>query len=264
MLWSQARLMVFDTETTGTDPHNDRVIELGAAYFERGARTELRRTLLNPECPIPAEASQIHGIHDADVASQPKVRDVGARFVAHFDGSVLGGHPPILAGYNAVSFDVPVINAELERSGFSYRIDPTTVVDVMIFVRWHHRALRSRRLEAMCAHYGVDLRNAHSAAADAAATGALLLAMVEAQHIPQDSQAALQAQARYAQVLEEEWGRWSYWLYADRGSGELRIGAGKYCGQALSQIDVGYLRYLLNKVDDLPEDVATAFRSQAG
>ncbi len=57
-----ARLFVLDTETTGLDPQNDRVVELAGVYFEGRRYRSHRQMLLDPGIPIPREASDIHHI----------------------------------------------------------------------------------------------------------------------------------------------------------------------------------------------------------
>jgi DNA polymerase III epsilon subunit family exonuclease len=255
----EARFLVIDTETTGVDVTQDRVVELGAVYFEAGRRGEVRRMRINPERPIPKEASEIHGIYDEHVRHKPTFAQIAARFCAHVDGSALGGAPPWLVGYNATGFDVPLINAELVRAGLAPAIDAAEVLDLMLFVRWHHRHLRSRSLTSICQHYGIPLSQAHSAAADAEATGRLLLLLCAEGLVPESIDEALIEQARLRRRLEDEWGRYSYWLYHDRRDGYLRMGAGRHCGEPLDEMEPDYLLSLLERIPDLPAPVREIF-----
>lgn len=92
--------------------------------------------LVNPGVPIPEEASAVHGIHDTDVTGMPDFGVVGPRFIRHLDGTASdSGLPPVLCGFNAVAFDVPLINAEFARHGIAYSIDPKRVVDPSIWVK---------------------------------------------------------------------------------------------------------------------------------
>lgn len=254
-----ARILVFDTETTGTNLADDRVVELGAAYFEGGRRLRLHRMLVHPGRPIPPEASKVHGIYDDHVADAPPFPEVGARLALHLSGAALNGPPPVLCGYNAVHFDAPLLNAEFERHGIAARIDPARVVDPFVFMKWHHRHLRGRKLGEACQHYGVELNNAHSAAADSQATGELLLAMVAGGCIPDDLEVCLTEQARFHAILEAEYAEWRTWLYRDRVSGELRLGAGKHVGRPPDGVDPGWFRFVLEKVEDLPPAVRETF-----
>ena len=254
---------VFDTETTGVDALLDRVVELGAVSFAGGKRVDERRMRLNPGQPIPPGASAIHGISDRDVAGKPPFAEVAERFAMYLDGRMHGGVLPWLAGYNATGFDVPLLNAEFARVGSSYRIDEGRVVDPMLFVRWHLRHLRSRSLENICAHFGIDAGRSHSALDDARATATLLFRLIDEGIIPKDVHAALQKQAVLKPQLEAEWKAFSYWLYHDRSDGRLRLGAGSYIGTALTDASPDYLRSLLSKVGDLPERVRVTFLAAA-
>lgn len=256
--------IVFDTETTGVEPDRDRVVELGAICVTRGALTAERRMRINPERPIPASASAIHGIYDADVRDKPVFAAVAERFIAYLNGGALGdvnvgGGVAWLAAYNAGGFDVPLLNAELVRAGLPPSLQSQRILDPMIFVRWHLRHLRSRSLENVCKHYGIPLNNAHSALGDARATALLLLRMVSEGLIPADIETALAEQAQHRALIAEEWEQWSYWLYRDRQDGRLRLGAGSFCGQYLGEVSGDYLRSLASKVSDLPERVRATF-----
>jgi DNA polymerase III epsilon subunit family exonuclease len=255
---------VFDTETTGVDVHNDRVVELGAVVIEGGAHSAVRRMRIDPQMPIPKGASDIHGIRDEHVRGKPTFAAIAARFVTYLDGSALGAgaQVPWLCGYNATGFDGPLLNAELARVGHAHRIEIEQIIDPMVYVRWHLRHLRSRSLESACAHFGISLLKAHSALDDATATAALLLKMIERGFIPRTIASALAEQARFARIMKEEWDQWSYWLYRDRESGKLRLGAGSHCGSYLGEVSADYLHSLVAKVADLPAEVRARFLAQ--
>ncbi len=57
-----------DVETTGLKPSSDRVIELSILKIHTDGNREYKSHRINPEIPIPANATDIHGITDADVA----------------------------------------------------------------------------------------------------------------------------------------------------------------------------------------------------
>lgn len=63
---------VIDTETTGTDPKTDRVVEIGCTLYQAGKLIGTFNTLVNPERHIPAGASGIHHLLDRHVADAPK------------------------------------------------------------------------------------------------------------------------------------------------------------------------------------------------
>lgn len=166
------REIVFDCETTGFRVRaGDRIIALSFVEVldrrETGARLDL---LVNPGRKIPADASAIHGITDADVRDAPSFAAVAPRIL-----EFIGGCP--LVGYN-LGFDLDFLSAELARAG----IDPRTAIpdwsgfDLMAMVA--RRCGRTSLFKA-CAAFGVDLSSltAHRAADDAFASARLLIAL---------------------------------------------------------------------------------------
>ncbi|MBL8632244.1 MAG: 3'-5' exonuclease [Myxococcales bacterium] len=255
--------VVLDTETTGISIESDRVVELGAIYCEHAQAVDVRKMRLDPQMPIPEGASAVHGIRDEHVRGKPTFAAIAERFVGYIVGQARSRVPLWLCGYNAVEFDGPLLNAELRRAGLDVQIDVRQIIDPIVFVRWHLRHLRSRSLQSACAHFGVPLDHAHSALADAQATLGLLLAMIDRRYIPIRIGDILTEQHRVAQIMKDEWDRWSYWLYRDREDGSLRFGAGSHCGRSVTEVDSGYIESLLRKVPDLPEDVRTTLAAHA-
>ena len=73
---------VIDTETTGLDPGNARIVEIAAVPLKGGKldqKAALRR-LVNSGEPIPAQATLIHTIDDAAVAGAPNFAAVWPEF----------------------------------------------------------------------------------------------------------------------------------------------------------------------------------------
>lgn len=258
------QLLAFDTESTGVDVNTDRVVQLGAAYFESRAVVDKRQMLVNPGVPIPPDAAKVHGITDDKVKDKPPFAQVAAKFIEHLEGRVRPGGPPWLLGYNAISYDTPLLNAEFARIGSTFRIDPARVLDPHVTVGWHLRALRSRKLTDVAAHFGITFDGAaHSAAADAVVSGQLLLALVQKGLVPDDPDAALAEQARQRARIAEEWNEFMYWLYRDRSSGALMVGSGKHTGTPLDLAEKSYLRWALDKIPDLPARVREEFGKRA-
>ncbi len=65
-------IVFFDLETTGTSIMRDRIVEISIIKVMPDG-SEIERTLrVNPGMPIPAEATAIHHITDADERISPK------------------------------------------------------------------------------------------------------------------------------------------------------------------------------------------------
>ena len=256
-------VLVFDTETTGIDPTQDRVVEVGAAYFRAGLLSGPGRAMrVNPGVPIPEGASAVHHIYDADVKDSPPFSEIASRLVAHFQGQENDGHPPLLCGYNAVRFDTPLLNAEFARCDEAFRIDPQLVLDPFVFLQWHRRSWGRHTLTLVAERFDVPLTQAHAASADAKATGQILMAMVREGIIPEDPESALQAQREISEKLEAEHLEFGRLLYRHRETGALYVGFGKHVGTPLTDVDPGYLEWCLNKMQDLPEAARAAFRGR--
>ena len=154
------REIVFDTETTGLDARDDRVIELGC--IELVNRFPTGRTFhhyINPQGrEIHAEAQAVHGISMADLQGKPSFPDIVGDFLAFIDGAHLVAH-------NA-GFDINFINAEFGRLGHP-PVDPELVIDTLAIARRKH-PMGPNSLDALCRRYGIDngRRTKHGALLD--------------------------------------------------------------------------------------------------
>ena len=273
----------FDTETTGTSATEDRIVELGAVratpssepdsaldeVVEREAgpaqplwpsfRETSLSVRLNPQRPIPPEASKIHGIFDHDVADKPPFsKELGDRIEKMF--ARLGW----VGGYNVVTYDCPLVNCELERVGHPFRIRPEQCLDGYAFVNWHLRHLPSRKLENVCPYLGLQMGKAHGTEADSRAAMLVIRELVRRGLIPDDLDEALAAQARCIPLMEADWSRFGALLYTDRKTEELRIGFGKHIGTLLRGVPRDYLQFVLSKFEDVPPEADAAMRKAAG
>ncbi|MFO7653069.1 MAG: 3'-5' exonuclease [Candidatus Krumholzibacteriia bacterium] len=152
-------LVVFDLETTGIDVARDRIVQLALIRVEPDGTRRLLETLVDPEQPIPAASTAIHGIGDEDVRGQPTL----AELVPLLHELLAGAD---LAGFNSIAFDLPLLVQELHRVGSPLDLGDARHLDAMvIFKRMEQRNL-SAALRFYC---GRDLEGAHAALADAEA-----------------------------------------------------------------------------------------------
>lgn len=154
-------LLFLDTETTGTDPINDRIIEISIIRImpPPGEIEGPRTWRINPGVKIPLEATEVHGISDADVADQPSFADVAAVLSELFrDADV--------AGFNVARFDMRVLQAEYARIAKPLDLSGMRVVDAQVI--YHQK--EPRNLAAALQFYRQkELEGAHGAQADAIA-----------------------------------------------------------------------------------------------
>jgi DNA polymerase-3 subunit epsilon len=106
-------LLFIDTETTGKDPATARIVSLAIMPIVPPGYPAIEKftTLVNPQMPIPAEATEIHGISDAMVKNAPVFKALGPKLA----GLLCVDND--LAGYNVVNFDFPLITNEFARCG---------------------------------------------------------------------------------------------------------------------------------------------------
>lgn len=160
MLQLDRPLAVFDIESTGTDPFQDRIVELCIVRLFPSGDRDVRTLRINPGIPIPEGAAAIHGIRDADVAACPSFADLAPEILRLFDSCDL-------AGYNVLRFDIPMLTEEFRRARLTFPMEGRRVIDPQrIFHRREPRDLTA----AVALYCGRPHENAHGAEADALAT----------------------------------------------------------------------------------------------
>ncbi len=157
-------LAIFDIEATGVNPRTDRVVELAIIKLLPSGDRETHVMRVNPTIPIPAEATAIHGISDADVAGEPTFADLAPPIRALFEGCDL-------AGYNLIRYDIPMLIEEFARCKQTIDLEKRRIVDVQRIFHMRER----RDLSAALAFYcGQTHDDAHGAEADTEATLSVL------------------------------------------------------------------------------------------
>ncbi|MGA4838932.1 3'-5' exonuclease [Streptomyces sp. G45] len=184
MSWHRELLIGFDLETTGTDPHQARIVTGAVVEVRAGQELGRREWLADPGVPIPPDAVAVHGITGERAAADGKPAAEVADAIAGVLVSSWQSGIPVVA-YNA-AFDLTLLSAELRRHGLPSLTDrlggadPAPVVDPYTIDRAVDRYRRGKRnLEAVCTEYGVVLDAAHDAASDALAAARLACAIAE-------------------------------------------------------------------------------------
>ena len=161
--------VVVDVETTGTRPWSgDRITEIAAVVVRNGAVQEVFETLVNPQRSIPPYISALTNITWGMVKDAPVFRDVCDRLL-----SVLQGH--VFVAHNA-AFDWRFVSAEIARAN-GRRLAGRQLCTVRL-ARKLLPHLRSRSLDHVAHHYGVDITARHRAGGDAIATAHVLLGLL--------------------------------------------------------------------------------------
>lgn len=154
------REIILDTETTGLDAREDRIIELGAVELvNRFPTGRTFHVYINPMGrQIHADALAVHGISGMHLADKPPFHAIADDFLAFIDGAKLVAH-------NA-GFDLAFINAELARLQ-RQQVEHIRVIDTLALARRKH-PMGPNSLDALCRRYGIDnsRRTKHGALLD--------------------------------------------------------------------------------------------------
>ena len=173
-------LIVVDTETTGVDVQNDRIVELGfQVWTAKGMESEWR-SLINPGVPIPKEVSEVHGITDEDVrdrcrkcqgymsnsrhdgegydhdwSANPFFKQIAPRIATGFSNCDFAG--------KNVRFDLRILSAEMARASVEWSTFGARIIDIDRL----EQIAEPRSLSHLYEKYaGEKLDGAHGALAD--------------------------------------------------------------------------------------------------
>lgn len=158
------RYFIGDTETTGL--HGAKAVEVAFIEIDPYSLDALRswQSLIDPEMPITPGASEIHGIYDHHVLTEPTIEE--------FVSVVMKGRiedPCTFIAHN-VKFDkpffAPIMNIEREFCTLKH-------------IRRLLPGLENHRLGTMAKHFGVDPGSAHRAMDDVMTVQACLRQMLQ-------------------------------------------------------------------------------------
>ena len=226
-------LVFFDLETTGINIVKDRIVEISYLKVLPNGKEESKTRRINPEMPIPAEATAIHGISDEDVKDCPTFKEIAKSLAAQIEGCDL-------AGYNSNRFDIPLLAEEFLRADVDIDMNKRKFVDVQtIFHKMEQRTL-SAAYKFYCEK---SLENAHTAEADTLATYEVLKAQLDRYEDLKNDVNFLSQYSCYGNNVDFA-GRM---VYNDKG--EEVINFGKYKGRKVEEVlksDPGYYSWIMN------------------
>lgn len=156
-------MCALDTETTGVDSFNDRVVTCSMIYDDgRGNQTE-RDWLIDPGIEIPEGASNVHGITTEiaranGISPQSGLRQIAESLIPMLDAGV-----PLVI-YNA-PFDLTLLVAEFSRFGIPFGREFNRVIDPYVIDKAIDKLRKGKRTLSITAeHYGYTLGDAAHAA----------------------------------------------------------------------------------------------------
>ncbi|WP_272150364.1 3'-5' exonuclease [Tenacibaculum aiptasiae] len=162
-------IVFFDLETTGVNIAKDRVVEISILKVFPNGNKESKTWLVNPEIEIPKESSDIHGITNEKVVTEPTFKELAPKINEMIAGCDL-------AGFNSNRFDIPLLAEELMRAGIDFDMKNRKAIDVQVIFHKKEQRTLSAGYQFYC---GKELVGAHGAEADTNATYEILLAQLD-------------------------------------------------------------------------------------
>ena len=159
-----ADFVVFDIETTGFSPVNNKIIEIGAVKIRQGEITDRFSVFVNPGVPIPFEIEKLTSINDSMVMDAPPIEVILPQFLNFCQDAVLVAH-------NA-NFDMSFIMENAKRQGISRKF---TFVDTLGIARVLLTHQAKHTLDAVAKTLSISLENHHRAVDDAECTAHIFL-----------------------------------------------------------------------------------------
>lgn len=225
-----------DLEATGIDREKDRIVEISVCKLFPDLSKITITKRINPTIPIPAGASEIHGIKDEDVAECPTFAQVAKSlldFIKDCD----------VAGFNGNNYDMPLLYNEFQRT----RIDWDYTKFLMIDPGNLFKIKEARTLSAAVKFYcEKELEGAHGAEADIHATVDVFLAQMDRyendEGFPQTIE-ELALYTNYGKPVADISGKFSY-----NDDGEIILNFGTKKGE-LAKDNISYLDWMVNKAN---------------
>ena len=165
------QFVVLDLETTGINPHKDKIIEIAAIKFVNFEPVKGIQSLVNPRIPLPTAITNLTGITQNELDAAPSWSDIQDEVLDFIDGQLLVGH-------NLRCFDIRFINAAM---GFEL---PNPILDTLDYSRFVFPRLPSHKLSYLKTVLGINVENSHRALDDVKTTAALLTHCISAEYNP--------------------------------------------------------------------------------
>ncbi|MEN8775877.1 MAG: exonuclease domain-containing protein [Polaribacter sp.] len=162
-------IVFFDLETTGVNIATDRIVEIAILKVFPNGNKESKTWLVNPEIEIPQGATDVHGITNEKVVTEPTFKELAPAINKMIEGCDL-------AGFNSNRFDIPLLAEELMRAGIDFDMKNRKAIDVQVIFHKKEQRTLSAGYQFYC---GKELEGAHGAEADTNATYEILLAQLD-------------------------------------------------------------------------------------
>jgi DNA polymerase-3 subunit epsilon len=202
LAWWRQPLIAVDLETTGVDPHTDRIVTASVLLVDPLRRTAMKTSewLVNPGIEIPESATAVHKVSTEHAVRYGVSAEIGVSEITNMidnlcgylayhvqlpDGSMVRLQADArprqvgIVAYNA-RFDLTMLHAEMLRCWDEHWSPQAFPIDPMVIDSGMERYRKGKRtLSAVCAKYDVELteEEAHMSSGDALAACRLAYVM---------------------------------------------------------------------------------------
>ncbi|HQC69922.1 MAG TPA: PolC-type DNA polymerase III [Sedimentibacter sp.] len=160
--------VVFDIETTGLNPKNDNIIEIGAVKISNRKVIDSFSTFVHIDKKLPGKIIELTSITDDMLQGQPEIDEALPAFLDFAKECVLVAH-------NA-KFDLGFIKENTKVLSIENYNPP--VLDTLELSKALIKDVKNHRLNTLTKKLGINLINHHRAVDDANATGQLLIILL--------------------------------------------------------------------------------------
>lgn len=159
----------FDLESTGKETTKAKIVSIAIIKYLPDGSQKQTYNLVNPGCPIPAEATAVHGITDEMVKDKPLFSQL-AKPIFNFLSDC-----EFIGGFNVIEYDLPLLIEEFARVDLAFDYSSKKYLDsCRIFKKKEERTLSA----AVKFYLNREMEGAHDALADTAASVEVFSAQV--------------------------------------------------------------------------------------
>ena len=146
--------IIYDLETTGLSPTNDRIIE---AYFLNTGNQTFKHIIVNPGVVIPPEVSKVNGWTNMDVDKYPKLKDVVYEIMDFCEKGCY------LVAHNNDPFDKQFMRNAFKKLGFNSFASTWKFVDTLKIARQLYPTMPNHKQETLQKKFNIRVNNNHKA-----------------------------------------------------------------------------------------------------
>lgn len=164
------RFVVFDTETTGLDIANDRILSIGAiGIFNNIIDVADGFEIYLKQDQFKAETVEIHGILKEGKLTKLPEAEALENFINYIGNAVLVAHH--------TAFDIEMINAALKRLDLP-KLKNKTIDTGILYKKLEGKKDSHFNLDVLCKEFNIPKHDRHTAAGDAFITALLFLKII--------------------------------------------------------------------------------------